>query len=75
MPETLYAVSVDIDNSGLPLEGISKENILKTLVHCPFETHLSPATTITFSNANVTTGTTYTVYNGDYENQSWFANC
>ena len=28
MPETLYAVSVDIDNGGLPLEGINKENIL-----------------------------------------------
>ena len=28
MPETLYAVSVDLENGGLPLEGINKENIL-----------------------------------------------
>ena len=47
------------------------ENILGAWYIGPFETHLSPATTITFSNPNITAGTTYTVYNGDYENQSW----
>ena len=71
MPETLYAVSVDIENGGLPLEGITTENILGAWYIGPFETHLSPATSITFSNSNITAGTTYTVYNGDYENQSW----
>ena len=71
MPETLYAVAVDIDNGGLPFEGMDKENILGAWYIGPFETHLSPATAITFSNSNITTGTTYTVYNGDYENQTW----
>ena len=32
MPETLYAVMVDLESGGLPLEGIQKEDILG-LVH------------------------------------------
>ena len=71
MPENLYAVTIDLESGGLPLEGIEKERILGAWYIGPFETHLSPAATITFSNANITNGTTYIVYNGDYENQSW----
>ena len=71
MPENLYSVTVDIDNGGLPLEGIEKESILGAWYIGPFETHLSPAASMTFSNSNITAGSTYIVYNGDYENQSW----
>ena len=71
MPESLYAVSVDLDNGGLPLEGMDKENILGAWYIGPFETHLSPASSLTFSNSSISAGTTYTVYNGDYENQTW----
>ena len=69
MPETLYAVMVDLESGGLPLEGIQKEDILGAWYIGPFETHLTPAATISVMNENIMTGTTYTIYNGDYENQ------
>ena len=71
MPETLYAVTVDLENGGLPLESIQKEDILGAWYIGPFETHLSPAAAISVTNENITAGTTYTIYNGDYENQTW----
>lgn len=71
MPENLYAVTIDLESGGLPLDGIDKENILGAWYIGPFETHLSPSSTISFVNENITEGTTYTIYNGDYENQTW----
>ena len=71
MPENLYAVTLDIENGGLPLDGIDKETILGGWYIGPFETHLAPASTISVMNENITTGSTYTIYNGDYENQIW----
>ena len=43
MPENLYAVTLDLENGGLPLDGIDKENILGAWYIGPFETHLAPS--------------------------------
>lgn len=71
MPENLYATSVDLESGGLPFDSIDKTNILSAWYIGPFETHLSPAATITISNEQIVAGSTYVIFNGDYENQMW----
>lgn len=71
MPETMYAVSIDLESGGLPFDEIEKDTILSAWYLGPFDTHLEVGSTITITDSRITAGSTYTIYNGDYETQSW----
>ena len=71
LPETLQSVPLDLESGGLPLEDFTTESIIGAWYFGPFDTIIEPAASITLSNDNIVAGTTYTVYNGDYENKRW----
>jgi|GEM_PF-7119661 len=71
LPETLQSVPLDLESGGLPLEDFTPESIIGAWYLGPFDIKVEPAAAITFSNENIVAGTTYTIYNGDYENKTW----
>ncbi len=68
--DTLSAIALDLENGGLPLGDFTNEQIVGAWYLGPFDVHVS-GLDFEYNNPSVTEGTSYTIYNGDYEGKQW----
>lgn len=71
-PETtLSAVKINFSTDGLPIEEFDLSTVLGGWYLGPFDTHLETGLSIEFNLPSISAGTSYAVYNANYESKEW----
>ena len=68
---TISGVKINWATDGLPLEGFDPSKIIGGWYLGPFDTHLDEPLTFELNNPSIIAGTTYDIYNGNYEEKEW----